>query len=278
MNTAWQLVVDCCRMRPDERDVLAADLWDHPISGIEERADDMVVGFANEADARCAARSLRAPSMVIEVVDDSYLDEWRRFAQPATVGRLFVRPAWVDGVRPEGTTEIVIEPGRTFGSGAHASTRLALALMQQHDLRDRTVLDVGCGSGILSVAACALGARRVDAIDVDPQAVANTIDNARRNGVDDRVGARVAMAHDLIERVDVSLANVLPSVHHVIAPVVRGLTAHVVIIAGMLDAQVAGIEAAYGGRRVGLLREERWVALALRVDPDDFAPLRRVEG
>jgi ribosomal protein L11 methyltransferase len=276
MSTQWQLVVDCRALRPDQRELLAAELWDHPITGIEERADDVVVGFVNQADARSAARSLDVPSSVLEVIDDGYLDEWRRFAQPATVGRLYVRPAWVEGIRPEGATEIVIEPRRAFGSGAHASTRLTLALMQQHDLRGCTVLDIGCGSGILSVAACALGAVHVDAIDIDPFAIACTYDNARRNDVDDRVSARVATAHDLVERFDVALVNVLPSIHREIAIDVHRLTTHLVIVAGFLDAHADDIESAYAARRVGMLREAGWTALALRVDAVE--PSRRVQG
>ena len=276
--TEWQLVVDCRGLRPDQRELLAAELWDHAITGIEERSDDLVVGFVNETDVRVAARALGVPSAVVEVVDDGYLDEWRRYARPSTIGQLFVRPAWVDGARPDGALEIVIEPGRTFGSGAHPSTRLALALMQQHDLTGRTVRDIGCGSGILSIAACLLGAARVDAIDLDPHAVACTYDNARRNGVADLVTGRVATTYDLVEPVDVSLANVLPSVHREIAADVRRLTTSLVIVAGLLDAQVADIESAYAGRRVGLLREEEWAALALVVDPFEGTPSRRVEG
>ena len=252
--------------------MLAAELWDHPITGIEERTDELVVGFVDEADAREAARSLGAPTSVIEVVDDSYLDEWRHFARPSTIGRLFVRPEWVEGAKPDGTLELVIEPGRTFGSGAHASTRLMLAMMQQHDLRGRTVLDLGCGSGILSVAACVLGAARVDAIDVDPHAIECTNDNARRNEVDGRVVARVATANDLVEPVDVALVNVLPLVHREIATDVRRLTTELVIVAGLLDTQIADIESVYAGRRVGELREDGWAALALRVDPVGPAP------
>ena len=77
----------------------------------------------------------------------------------------------------------------------------------------------------------------------------------------------VATANELTEPVDVALANVLPSLHGEIAADVRRLTANLVIVAGLLDAQAADIESAYGGRCVGVLREEGWAALALRVDP-----------
>jgi ribosomal protein L11 methyltransferase len=267
----WNLVVDCRGLRDDERELLAGELWGHPISAIEERADELVAGFADECAARAAAGALRAPATVVEVVDDGYLDEWRRFAVASSVGRLFVRPSWVNARRPAGAVEIVVDPHRSFGSGAHPSTHLALVLLQEHDLRDRTVLDVGCGSGVLSIAACALGAARVVAIDVDPDAVAATRANARRNGVGERVDTRVATPHDVAEPFAVAVANVLPSIHREIAPEIRRIAAPLVIVSGLLDAQVDDVESAYRARRITLSRQDGWAALSLRVDPGNAA-------
>jgi ribosomal protein L11 methyltransferase len=269
MNSqGWQLVVDCRALSFDRRDLVAGSLWCHPITAIEERADELVVGFATEADARTAARELPAPWRVEEVVDDSYLDEWRRYAQPWTVGRLFVRPSWVETAGPAGTIALVIDPGRTFGSGGHPSTRLALALMQQHDLRDRSVLDVGCGSGVLAIAAVVLGASRAVAIDIDASAVAVTLANARLNDVCERVDAVVASPHDLEARsdlaapIDLVVANVLPSLHRSVARTLARLS-RTVIVAGLLDAQRDEVVAAYGARCVAMQSDEGWSALTL---------------
>ena len=268
----WQLVVDCRALGAADRELLIGELWCHSISGIEERDDDVVAGFLTESEARSAAATLGMPSRIVEVVDDAYLDEWRRFARPWRVGNLFVRPSWVVAVPPPHTVEIVIDPQRSFGSGAHASTRLTLALMQQLDLRARSVLDVGCGSGVLSVAAAALGATRIEAIDVDHDAVTATMGNARRNGVEDRVRARVATIDDAAESFDVALANVLPSVHHRLAPGVRRLAPRFAIVAGMLDAQTGEVESIYRSARVASLAEDGWTALLLQIDPAHPAP------
>jgi len=268
----WQLVVDWRALGAAERELLIGELWSHPISGIEERDDGVVAGFVNEAEVRAAASELRVPSTIVEVLDDSYLDEWRQFARPWSIGRLFVRPSWVDAVGPPDAIEIVIDPQRAFGSGAHASTRMALALMQQLDLRANTVLDLGCGSGVLSVAAAALGATRIEAIDIDADAVAATLDNAWRNGVNDRIRARVATIDDVAGDFDVVVANVLPTVHREVAEGVRRAARHFVVVAGMLDAQLAEVESQYRAARVALHHEDGWTALMLRVDRTDLGP------
>ena len=267
----WQLIVDWHALGEDERELLIGELWCHDISGIEERDDVAVVGFSSEFTARAAAvaidRAIRSvTSTIVEVADDSYLDEWRAFARPWRVDRLFIRPSWVEAAPPPDTTLIVIDPARSFGSGAHASTRLVLELLQQIDLRGRTVLDIGCGSGVLSLAAAALGAARVDAIDIEPGAVDATMTNARRNEFDDRIHARVATIERVDTPFDVVVANVLPSVHREIANDVRGRAWLFAIAAGMFEGQAAEIASAYGATTVATRAEDQWIALLLQVD------------
>jgi ribosomal protein L11 methyltransferase len=263
-ESGWQLVVDCRGLSDDERDLIAGELWCHSITGIEERADELVAGFESERDAHVASAGLAAPSTVVAVRDDSYLDEWRRFAQPWIIGRLFVRPAWVLADRPTETTEIVLDPQRSFGSGAHPSTRVALTLLQRHDLRGRTVLDVGCGSGVLAIAACALGASRALAIDIDAAAIEATLANAHRNGVADRIDARVAEPAHLDTPVDLVIANVLPSIHRDVAgPITR--LAHVVVAAGLFETQVDDVVDAYRAKLESLVVDHGWAGLDLRV-------------
>ena len=268
----WQLIVEWSALDESQRELLTGELWCHAITGIEERHDVVVAGFTTEAAARSAAAGLALPATVLEIVDDAYLDEWRAFARPWRVDRLFIRPSWVDAVAPSGTVEIVIDPERSFGSGAHASTRLALQLLQRIDLEGRTVLDVGCGSGVLSVAAAALGATRVEAIDIERGAVEATMTNARRNKFDDRIRARVASIDGVGEEFDVVLANVLPSVHREIAHDVRGRAWLFAIAAGMLEGQAAEIESAYGATTVASRVETPWIGLLLQVDRADGGP------
>ncbi len=116
--------------------------------------------------------------------DENWDLVWRQFFKPRRVGaRFVVRPTWEEfGAQPEDVV-LVLDPGQAFGTGDHATTRLCLELLEELDLEGQRVLDVGCGSGILSIAAAKLGAR-VSACDVDPIAVEVARQNAAVNGVD----------------------------------------------------------------------------------------------
>ena len=111
-------------------------------------------------------------------VDAGWEERWRSFHRPVTVGPLWVGPPWE--AAPADMTAIVIEPGRAFGTGGHATTRLCLELLL--DLPRGSLLDVGCGSGVLAISAARLGFAPVVAIDVDPLAVEATLSNASTNG------------------------------------------------------------------------------------------------
>jgi ribosomal protein L11 methyltransferase len=106
-------------------------------------------------------------------------DSWRAFHHGVQVGRLWVGPPWEDP--PADALAVVIDPGRAFGTGAHATTRLCLQLLQE--VEPTSLLDVGCGSGVLSVAAAKLGFAPVSAVDLDEVALDTTRTNAAANGV-----------------------------------------------------------------------------------------------
>ena len=115
-----------------------------------------------------------------EDVADGWADRWRSFHRPVRIGRLWIGPPWE---RPDDDLlAVVVDPGRAFGTGAHPTTRLCLELLQK--LEPRSLLDVGCGSGVLSVAAALLGFAPVVAVDTEQAAVEATEANARANGVD----------------------------------------------------------------------------------------------
>ncbi|HJQ49590.1 MAG TPA: 50S ribosomal protein L11 methyltransferase [Gaiellaceae bacterium] len=118
---------------------------------------------------------------VVEVEDvaDGWEDAWRGFHHGVQIGRLWVGPPWEEP--PPDAFAVVIDPGRAFGTGAHATTRLCLELLQ--DLEPTSLLDVGCGSGVLSVAAAKLGFAPVTATDIDAVALEVTRANAEANSV-----------------------------------------------------------------------------------------------
>ncbi len=136
-------------------------------------------------------------------VESGWEERWRQFHRPVRVGALWVGPPWESP--PDGATAVVIDPGRAFGTGAHATTRLCLALLAE-DPRG-SLLDLGCGSGVLAIAAAKLGFRPVTALDLDPQAVEATERNAEANEVTVAV-RRVDVLADPLPRADVVVANI----------------------------------------------------------------------
>jgi ribosomal protein L11 methyltransferase len=140
-------------------------------------------------------------------VEAGWEDRWREFHRPVRIGPLWIGPPWE--VAPGGAVTVVIDPGRAFGTGAHATTRLCLELLLGEE--PGSVLDLGCGSGVLAIAAAKLGHAPVIAVDADDSAVAATRANAGYNRVD--VAARKLDA----------LAGSLPSVRLALANIALGL-------------------------------------------------------
>ena len=140
----------------------------------------------------------------IDDVSDGWEDTWRDFHHGLRVGRCWVGPPWEEP--PADAVTVMIDPGRAFGTGTHATTRLCLELLQE--LEPTSLLDVGCGSGVLSVAAAKLGFAPVRAVDVDEVALETTRVNAEANGVTVDVGAELQpaalavmnIALDVVER------------------------------------------------------------------------------
>jgi ribosomal protein L11 methyltransferase len=128
--------------------------------------------------------------VAVDEVTDGWEDGWRAFHHGVRVGRLWVGPPWEE--RPTDAIPVVIDPGRAFGTGAHATTRLCLELLQE--VEPASLLDVGCGSGVLSVAAAKLGLAPVHAVDIDEVALETTRANAIANGVAVEVGSALTPA------------------------------------------------------------------------------------
>ena len=144
---------------------------------------------------------------------DDWQERWKTFHEPLELGSLWIGPPWRDPAA--GLVPVVIDPGRAFGTGAHDTTRLCL---EQLELLPRgSLLDVGCGSGVLAIAGARLGYAPVTALDSDPNAVAATSANAARNGVSVAV-ARADVVEDPLPAADVAVVNIALAVVEQVLP------------------------------------------------------------
>jgi len=161
-------------------------------------------------------------------VEEGWEDRWQTFHRPVEVGRLWVGPSWEQPTA--GAIAVVIDPGRAFGTGAHPTTRLCLRLLQ--DTAPGPLLDVGCGSGVLSIAGALLGFEPVLAVDVEPAAVETTRANAEANRV--RVDARLVGPADDLPPASVAVVNISFAG---VASAAERVDAHTLIASGYLAAE-----------------------------------------
>lgn len=183
--------------------------------------------------------------------EEDWRDSWKKYFGVQKIGKaMAIVPSWVDYKLKDGETVVRIDPGMAFGTGQHPTTAMCLAGLEETGCRDKAVLDLGCGSGILAIAAALLAAARVVALDIDPQAIKATRENAASNGVDDAVTAEVGTlepgsGHD--SEFDIVAANISGLTLERLAPeILRALRPGGCLIAsGFLDDAVEGLEGAF---------------------------------
>jgi ribosomal protein L11 methyltransferase len=206
------------------------------------------------------------PVAVSELAGRDWLRDWHSTLRPLRVGnRLWICPG--EQACPEpGAVVIRLEPGLAFGTGEHASTAMCLDWLAGTDLAGRAVLDWGCGSGVLAIAALALGARSATALDTDPQALQATRANARRNSCSSRLEAHEPDLLDPQVRFDVVVANILADTLIGIAPQLQHhcRAGAIVAMSGILASQAARVRQACASRICLHVHSERdgWVLLA----------------
>jgi len=152
---------------------------------------------------------------ITTISEANWGEAWKKYYKPTRIGKnIVIKPSWEE-YQPQNADEVVIEldPGMAFGTGTHESTMLCLEILEQYMKKDFTVIDVGCGSGILSIACGKLGAKKVLAIDKDETAVKVATENIRRNNLDDRIKAiKGDKLHSVDFKADIIVANIIADI------------------------------------------------------------------
>jgi len=206
-------------------------------------ADENTQGILAQLTTLMAPIAL--PSYRIEAIEDKdWVREWMDNFHPMCFGeKLWICPSWHQPPKPD-AVNILLDPGLAFGTGTHPTTELCLNWLDQADLKDKSVIDYGCGSGILAIAAALLGAKKVIGIDTDPQALEATQANAERNNVQ----IATYLPQDCPnERADVVLANILAGPLQALAPTLASLS-HPnadIILSGILESQADTVGMCY---------------------------------
>ena len=253
--------------------VLAALLEIAP-SGVEQIDGDETVEFAvygtpgelpeleqGEADVGGVTVTVSGTE-----VPDDWAERWKRFHTPILVGdRLYVRPPWEDGPIRPGVIDLEIDPGRAFGTGSHSTTRLCLELLLglANERETGSLCDLGCGSGVLAIAAAKLGFGPIEAIDSDALAIEATETNARDNGVALDIVRQANLRDEAPPEADVVTANLMRPLLLRVAELID-FAPRAMILSGLLDEEADEVAAAFAPlTERKRLSDRGWSALLL---------------
>lgn len=269
----------------DQREAVIAELWERGAIGLEERDETtlkpaaapglitLIASFEDEVRAIEALRWART-RFAAELGYTPYTDwatEWRRGFRGQRIGRrLVLRPSWEQAQADPSDAVVVIDPENAFGSGDHETTRLMLKLLEAEIAGGERVLDVGCGSGILAIAALRLGAASALALDIDDDAVAVATRNARNNGVSARIDVSSRRLTEIPGTYDVVAANIETRALTAMAPALSERLAPQgrLMLSGVLRAEQGELLSAFPRlRMLRALDENAWSAYLLSFRP-----------
>jgi ribosomal protein L11 methyltransferase len=269
------------RVARADAEIALAELLELAPGGVEEvdhgdTIEYAVYGPAGELpalpDLQAAAGAALVDITTTEVADD-WATQWRSFHRPLTIGeRLHVRPPWCEPPADRGLLDIVVDPGQAFGTGAHHTTRMCLEALLELE-PGGAFMDLGCGSGVLAIAAAKLGWAPVAGVDHERESVAATLDNAAVNGVEVRAFGADLLRDGLVPTAPTVAANL---VRPLLAQVARagfdGDPPRVLVASGLLHAEADGIARAFeahGLRERARRHSGEWAALTLVRDVRD---------
>ncbi|MDP3904921.1 MAG: 50S ribosomal protein L11 methyltransferase [Methylococcaceae bacterium] len=204
--------------------------------------------------------------LIEDVEDQAWERAWMEYYHPMKFAdKLWVCPTGQEQHEP-GTVCLILDPGLAFGTGTHPTTALCLEWLASHDLTGKTVIDFGCGSGILAVAAVLLGAKEAHAVDIDPQAITATQDNAIKNSVQDKIRCYLPEQFSAFEA-DIVLANILAKPLIEMSTQISSLVSKGgnLVLSGILEEQAESVMSAY----------QPFISMAEPVQQEDWI---RLEG
>ena len=237
-------------------------LWDKLIITALYEQDTDISALLTELDTHKTQWQIQ--SLIVETIEDQAWERaWMDSFQPMCFGkRLWIYPSWYD-LPEDDQVKLILDPGLAFGTGTHPTTALCLEWLDDQELSGKHVLDFGCGSGILAIAALKLGAVQAVATDIDPQALQATVDNAQRNGIQ---GEQLALyyPHELpTATYDVVIANILAGPLVELAPQLLAAIkpGGQLILSGILAEQADTIQAAYAKHlsNLTITPKENWL-------------------
>lgn len=237
---------------PEDKDII-----DEIYASIEKVKDNF--------NARCKV-------FIGEVKDEDWEESWKKYYHTFKVGeRIVIKPSWEDYTAKPNEIVVEIDPGMAFGTGIHASTRFCLKFIDEYIKGGELVVDAGCGSGILSIAAVKLGAEKVWGMDIDDVAVKVAIENVRLNGLEDKI---IIKAGDIVEEIkeykpDIVLANITAEVVTLLIPEVSKVlpAGGYLFGSGIVDSRWPGVKKEleeYGFEIEKVLTDVDWIGVVAR--------------
>ena len=203
-----------------------------------------------------------------EIIEEDWRYVWRKYYKPIQIGKFVVIPKWIDYKLQDNEYPIYIEPGMAFGTGEHETTKNALRLLSEVDVKDKVVADIGTGSGILGIGASKLGAKFCYMSDIDEQCITTSNENAKLNDVSNCKIECCDLFEKNIEQVDLAIANITADVLVILAKGINNLVKNggKVILSGILDISLQTVIDTYkdaGLKIIKQINDGEWYALLL---------------
>lgn len=208
-NQPYWVVIDDEEFTPHDNVIIKAFYEDDKVNYDEIEAQIKEFSINNNIDIQISKNK--------EIEDMDWANEWKKYYEPFYIGNILIKPSWID-IDESDHTVVEINPGMAFGTGLHETTNLCIEQLQELNLIDKIVLDIGCGSGILSVVSSKLGAKEVFATDIDTLAIEATLENANLNKISNINAVQGSLLDKVDKKYDVVIANILLNVLDILIP------------------------------------------------------------